>query len=101
MNPLPDDPPPVESLFADRRPALRTETLEDLDKIVEDSSEKNRNFFIAYLGLLIYVRAKHRGSATLTEIDRTLCTLPACADLKGDIEGLDCGPFAGTKTRTP
>jgi hypothetical protein len=47
------------------------------------------------------LRAKHRGSATLTEIDRTLCTLPACADLKGDIEGLDCGPFAGTKMRTP
>ncbi|WP_160171860.1 pentapeptide repeat-containing protein [Methylobacter tundripaludum] len=28
-----------------------------LDKIVENSSEKNRNFFIAYLGLLIYVQA--------------------------------------------
>ncbi|MEQ1528046.1 MAG: pentapeptide repeat-containing protein [Methylococcales bacterium] len=28
-----------------------------LDKIVEDSSEKNRNFFAAYLGLLIYVQA--------------------------------------------
>jgi hypothetical protein len=34
---------------------------------------------------------------TLTEIDRTLCTLPACADLKDDIEGLDCGPFDPVK----
>ncbi len=31
--------------------------LKRLDKIVEDSSEKNRNFFAANLGLLIYVQA--------------------------------------------
>ena len=31
--------------------------LRDLDKIVENSSEKNRNFFVAYLGLLIYIQA--------------------------------------------
>jgi len=31
--------------------------LEQLDKIVDNSSEKNRNFFIAYLGLMIYVQA--------------------------------------------
>jgi len=29
----------------------------NLDKIVENSSEKNRNFFATYLGLLIYVQA--------------------------------------------
>jgi hypothetical protein len=29
----------------------------NLDKIVENSSEKNRNFFVAYLGILIYVQA--------------------------------------------
>ena len=31
-------------------------TLDELDKIVADSSEKNRNFFIAYLILLIYIQ---------------------------------------------
>ncbi len=36
---------------------LNKEELQRLDKIVEDSSEKNRNFFAAYLGLLIYVQA--------------------------------------------
>lgn len=35
----------------------QAERLAKLDKIVENSSEKNRNFFIAYLGLLIYVQA--------------------------------------------
>ncbi len=35
----------------------QAEELARLDKIVENSSEKNRNFFIAYLGLLIYVQA--------------------------------------------
>jgi uncharacterized protein YjbI with pentapeptide repeats len=35
----------------------KTEELARLDIIVENSSEKNRNFFIAYLGLLIYVQA--------------------------------------------
>lgn len=38
------------------RCSLRKVTLEELDKIVADSSEKNRNFFIAYLVLLIYVQ---------------------------------------------
>ena len=38
---------------------LRSESIElaRLDKIVENSSEKNRNFFAAYLGILIYVQA--------------------------------------------
>ena len=40
-----------------RSEAKRTEELARLDKIVENSSEKNRNFFAAYLGLLIYVQA--------------------------------------------
>jgi uncharacterized protein YjbI with pentapeptide repeats len=35
----------------------KAEELARLDKIVENSSEKNRNFFIAYLGLLIYAQA--------------------------------------------
>jgi len=35
----------------------RVMELARLDKIVENSSEKNRNFFAAYLGLLIYVQA--------------------------------------------
>lgn len=35
----------------------QAEHLAKLEKIVENSSEKNRNFFIAYLGLLIYVQA--------------------------------------------
>ncbi len=38
-------------------PNLSKLSLEDLDKIVDNSSEKNRNFFIAYLGLMIYVQA--------------------------------------------
>ncbi len=37
--------------------AAKAADLERLDKIVDNSSEKNRNFFIAYLGLLIYVQA--------------------------------------------
>jgi hypothetical protein len=37
--------------------AKRAIELARLDKIIEDSSEKNRNFFAAYLGLLIYVQA--------------------------------------------
>jgi hypothetical protein len=37
-------------------------------------------------------------SSTMTEIDRTLCTLPACADLRNDIDGLDCGPFTNKKS---
>jgi uncharacterized protein YjbI with pentapeptide repeats len=57
VNLLPDDPPPAEALFGIRPPLPRAATLEELDKIVENSSEKNRNFFIAYLGLLIYVQA--------------------------------------------
>ena len=57
MKPLPDDPPSIGALFGDRRPLPRTETLAELDKIVENSSDKNRNFFIAYLGLLLYVQA--------------------------------------------
>lgn len=40
-----------------RREREQAERLAKLDKIVENSSEKNRNFFIAYLGLLIYVQA--------------------------------------------
>lgn len=57
MNPLPDDPPSIEALFGGQPPPPRAVTLEELDRIVENSSEKNRNFFIAYLGLLIYVQA--------------------------------------------
>ena len=38
-------------------PNLSKLGLEQLDKIVDNSSEKNRNFFIAYLGLMIYVQA--------------------------------------------
>lgn len=37
--------------------ATQAAELARLDKLVENSSEKNRNFFIAYLGLLIYVQA--------------------------------------------
>ena len=37
--------------------AAKAAELERLDKIVDNSSDKNRNFFIAYLGLLIYVQA--------------------------------------------
>ncbi len=37
--------------------AQQAEELVRMDKIVENSSEKNRNFFMAYLGLLIYVQA--------------------------------------------
>jgi len=40
-----------------QRERKQEENLEKLDKIVDNSSEKNRNFFIAYLGLLIYVQA--------------------------------------------
>ncbi len=57
MPPLPDDPPSATALFGDPRPRERTATLAELDKIVENSPEKNRTFFIAYLGLLIYVQA--------------------------------------------
>lgn len=95
MNHLPDDPPPVEALFGRHEPALRTATLAELDGIAANSSEKNPNFPIAYLGLLIYVQVIV--FSTLTEIDCTLCTFPACADLTDDIEGLDCGPFAKAK----
>ena len=54
MSPLHNDPPTVESLFGNSQ--LRSIKLEELDKIIESSSEKNRNFFIAYLSLLIYVQ---------------------------------------------
>ena len=37
--------------------AAKAADLARLDKIVDNSSDKNRNFFIAYLGLLIYVQA--------------------------------------------
>ena len=37
--------------------AQQEDELAKLDKAVENSSEKNRNFFIGYLGLLIYVQA--------------------------------------------
>ena len=37
--------------------AAKAAELARLDKIVDNSSDKNRNFFIAYLGLLIYVQA--------------------------------------------
>ena len=40
-----------------RSEAKRAVELARLDKIVENSSEKNRNFFAAYLGILIYVQA--------------------------------------------
>ncbi|MDD5268468.1 MAG: hypothetical protein PHO08_15305 [Methylococcales bacterium] len=40
-----------------RSEAKRAEELARLEKIVENSSEKNRNFFAAYLGILIYVQA--------------------------------------------
>jgi uncharacterized protein YjbI with pentapeptide repeats len=46
---------PVSRQQKDER--KHAEELARLDKIVENSSEKNRNFFIAYLGLLIYVQA--------------------------------------------
>lgn len=39
-----------------QRERMQAENLEKLDKIVDNSSEKNRNFFIAYLSLLIYVQ---------------------------------------------
>jgi len=53
---------PKNSGKSARLAMLRSETkraveLARLDKIVEDSSEKNRNFFAAYLGILIYVQA--------------------------------------------
>ena len=54
---LHEEPPSAESLLGQYQPAIRETKLEDLDKLVENSSEKNRNFFIAYLGLLIYVQA--------------------------------------------
>jgi uncharacterized protein YjbI with pentapeptide repeats len=47
-------PPSYLQQKAERKHA---EELARLDKIVDNSSEKNRNFFIAYLGLLIYVQA--------------------------------------------
>jgi len=40
-----------------QRERKQTEYLAKLDKIVENSSEKNRNFFVAYLILLVYVQA--------------------------------------------
>ncbi len=40
-----------------RRQQEQAQERNRLDKIVENSSEKNRNFFIAYLTLLIYVQA--------------------------------------------
>ena len=40
-----------------QRERRQAENLEKLDKIVDNSSKKNRNFFIAYMGLLIYVQA--------------------------------------------
>ena len=54
MNSLHNVPPPVKSLFERRK--QRAIKLEELDKIIEGSSEKNRNFFIAYLSLLVYVQ---------------------------------------------
>jgi uncharacterized protein YjbI with pentapeptide repeats len=42
---------------ANKQGRQRTEKLKELNPIVENSSEKNRNFFIAYLSLLIYVQA--------------------------------------------
>ena len=45
----------ADELLASR--AKEADELERLDKAVEGSSEKNRNFFIAYLGLLIYVQS--------------------------------------------
>jgi capsid protein len=44
--------------------AAKAAHLARLDKIVDNSSDKNRNFFIAYLGLLIYVQAGKLGCAT-------------------------------------
>ncbi len=38
-------------------PEQQAKTLSHLTEIVKDSSEQNRNFFIAYLSLLIYVQA--------------------------------------------
>jgi uncharacterized protein YjbI with pentapeptide repeats len=57
MKNLADAPPTVNELFGNLKPKIRRDTLEELDKIIENSSEKNRNFFMAYIGLLVYVQA--------------------------------------------
>ncbi len=46
-----------KTFIPEKNRQTKAEELARLDKIVENSSEKNRNFFIAYLGLLIYVQA--------------------------------------------
>lgn len=48
---------PRQPLRQNQRDSKQAAELARMDKIVENSSEKNRNFFIAYLGLLIYVQA--------------------------------------------
>jgi uncharacterized protein YjbI with pentapeptide repeats len=39
--------------------------------------------------------------ALLKDIDRKLCTLKECADLRADIEGLDCKPYLENTTKKP
>ncbi|MEQ1544151.1 pentapeptide repeat-containing protein [Methyloglobulus sp.] len=48
---------PNKALIPGRARQTKADELARLDKIVENSSEKNRNFFIVYLGLLVYVQA--------------------------------------------
>ncbi|MEQ1558878.1 MAG: hypothetical protein ABL933_08070 [Methyloglobulus sp.] len=48
---------PNKTLIARKTGQTKADELARLDKIVENSSEKNRNFFIVYLGLLVYVQA--------------------------------------------
>ena len=50
-------PTPNNTFTQGKTEQKKTEELARLDKIVENSSEKNRNFFIVYLGLLVYVQA--------------------------------------------
>ena len=49
----------------------------------------------------VYFKPTPEYQALLLDIDRTLCTLSACADLRDDIVGLDCKPYLQPVPKNP
>ena len=88
--------PPGEALSVLKRDpkVIQCVVLPDLcGKDQENAYPESRR--AAIQGIRLNYRVQNK--SLTTDIDRTLCTLPACADLKGNIEGLDCAPFAKKK----